>query len=200
MLQLNLSVAEIQHLNYESYYYPCPHVQKRIHAVYFKSFGMSNKAIGVLTGLNRETVGLWVSVYLESGFEALCQIDYGTNKSELETHSESILSSFTERPPMSSNEAKSRIEELTGISLSPSQIRVFMKRNKLRYIKTGHIPAKADTIKQQQPSTTPPASMPQQSFPFLKNSGCIMVINLWKSFCTMRVTNTASSWKKPQNQ
>jgi len=150
MLQLNLSAAEIQHLNYERYYYPCPHVQKRIHAVYFKSFGMSNKEIGLLAGLNRETVGFWVSIYLECGFEALCQINYGTNKSELETQAESILSSFTDRPPMSSNEAKSRIEELTGISRSPSQVRAFMKRNKLRYIKTGHIPAKADTVKQQQ--------------------------------------------------
>ncbi|NVO04431.1 MAG: IS630 family transposase [Bacteroidetes bacterium] len=150
MLQLNLSDAEIQHLNYERYYYPCPLVQKRMHAVYFKSMGMSNKAISVLTGLNRETVGYWVSIYLEYGFEALCQFNYGTNKSELETHAESILSSFTEQPPMSSNEAKSRIEALTGISRSPSQVQAFMKRHKLHYIKTGHIPAKADGIKQQQ--------------------------------------------------
>lgn len=150
MLQLNLSDAEIQHLNYERYYYPCPHVQKRIQSVYFKNFGMSNKEIGGLTGLSRETVGLWVSIYLESGFEALCQFNYGTNKSELDNHTQSILSSFTERPPMSSNEAKSRIEELTGISRSPSQVRAFMKRSKLRYIKAGHIPAKADKEKQQQ--------------------------------------------------
>jgi transposase len=150
MLQIKISDAEIQRLNYERYYYPCPHVQKRIHAIYFKSLGMSNKEIGLLTGLNRETVGDWISIYLESGFEALCQFNYGTNRSELENHAESILSCFRERPPMSANEAKSRIEELTGISRSPSQVRAFMKRNKLRYIKTGHIPAKADTEQQQQ--------------------------------------------------
>jgi len=150
MLQIKISDAEIHRLNYERYYYPCPHIQKRIQAVYFKTFGMSNKMIGKLTGLNREIVGDWIRAYLKGGFEALCQFNYGTNKSELENHADSILSSFTQRPPISSNEAKARIEELTGISRSPSQVRDFMKRHGLRYLQTGHIPAKADTAKQQQ--------------------------------------------------
>jgi len=50
---------------------------------------------------------------------------------------------------MNTNEARLRIEGLTGISRSPSQVRAFMKRIGLRYIKTGHIPAKADVEKQQ---------------------------------------------------
>lgn len=149
MLQLNLSDAEIQRLNYERYYYPCPTVQKRIQAVYFKTMGMNNKKIGKLTGLNHEIVGDWIRAYLKGGFEALCRFNYGTNKSELENHSQSILSSFTERPPMTANEAKARIEELTGISRSPSQVRAFMNRHGLRYLQTGHIPAKADTPAQQ---------------------------------------------------
>jgi len=51
---------------------------------------------------------------------------------------------------MSVREAKSRMEDMTGISRSPSRIRAFMGRNGLRYIKTGHTPAKADVMKQQQ--------------------------------------------------
>jgi transposase len=150
MLQLKISDAENQRLNYERYYYPCPIIQKRIQAVYFKSFGMTNKTIAKLTGLNREIVGDWIRAYQAGGFDALCQFNYGTNKSELENHSEGILKSFTERPPMTTNEAKARIEELTGVSRSPSQVRNFMKRHGLRYLQTGHIPAKADTVKQQQ--------------------------------------------------
>ena len=97
--------------------------------------------------------------YQQGGFDALCQFNYGTNESALENHACGILQSFTEGPPMSSCEAKSRIEELTGISRSPSQVRAFMKRHKLRYLKTGHIPAKADTEKQQEwvKSTLEPA-------------------------------------------
>lgn len=150
MLQLNISDAEIQRLKYERYHYPCPLVQKRIEAVYFKTFGMSNKMIGKLTGLNREIVGDWICAYLAGGFDALCQYNYGTNRSELIKHSDSIISSFITKPPMSVNEAKARIEELTGISRSPSQVRNFMKQHGLRYLQTGHIPANADTTRQQQ--------------------------------------------------
>ena len=150
MFRLKISDAEIQQLNYERYNYPSPLVQKRIHALYYKTMGKSNKEIGKLTGLNREIVGDWIRVYINGGFEALCQFNYGTNKSELENHKVNIISSFKERPPMSSNEAKARIEELTGISRSPTQVRNFLKRHKFRYIKTGHIPAKADAEKQQQ--------------------------------------------------
>lgn len=160
MLRINLSQAEIERLSYERYYYPCPIVQKRIQAVFIKATTeFSDIEAGQISGLHRHSVNHWVRAYQSGGFESLCQYNYGTNKSELEKHSGSILKSFTERPPMSAREAKVRIEEMTGISRSPSQIRTFMKHNGLRYIKTGHIPAKADTEKQRQwvKSTLEPA-------------------------------------------
>jgi transposase len=39
---------------------------------------------------------------------------------------------------------------MTGIERSPTQVRKFMKRQGLRYIKSGHIPAKADSEKQKE--------------------------------------------------
>jgi transposase len=160
MLQINISETEIQRLNYERFHYPCPIVQKRIHIIYFKSVtNMSNTMIGQLAGVHRHCVKHWIDTYQNQGFESLLQFKYGTNKSELESHCESIIKTFTESPPMSACEAKSRIEKLTGISRSPSQIREFMKRHGLHYLKTGHVPAKADTEKQQQwiKSTLEPA-------------------------------------------
>jgi transposase len=149
MLQINLSEAEIKLLNYNRYHYPCPIIQKRIHAVYLKATcKMSNEKVGNIVGLNRDTVGYWVRAYLKGGFIALSQFNYGTNKSELENFSTSILESLKALPPKSINEAKSRIEKITDIRRSPSQIRAFMKRNGLKYIKTGHIPAKADSEQQ----------------------------------------------------
>jgi transposase len=155
MPHLNLSDAEIQHLNYERFYYPCPMVQKRIHVVYLTAtVNATLSTIGHITGLKRQTVTRCIQSYNSGGFDALCCLNYGTNKSELEYHSTSILQSFLERPPMSAGEAKSRIEELTGISRSLTQVRSFMKRHGLQYIKTGHQPAKADVEKQQQWVTT----------------------------------------------
>ena len=120
MLQINLSEAEIQRLNYERYYYPCPMVQKRIHAVYMKATTeLSQTMIGQLTSLHRNAVRHLIKTFEVKGLEGLCQVHYGTDESELENHSESLLNSFAEHPPMNSCEAKSRIEKLTGISRSP---------------------------------------------------------------------------------
>lgn len=149
MLQLNLSEAEIQQLNYERFHYPCPIVQKRIHAVYFKAtLGVSNDKISKMACLSRNKVSEWIHTYKAEGLKGLCEYNYGTNKSELEEHTSDLLKSFTERPPMSINEAKSRIEDITGIKRSPTQVRAFIKRHGFRYIKTGHLPAKADSEKQ----------------------------------------------------
>lgn len=149
MLQINLSETEIQQLNYERYHYLCPMVQKRIHAVYLKATTeLSITRIGQLCDLHRHAVSHWVKQYEAGGFENLCQFNYGTNRSKLDNFAGSILDSFKKQPPMNANEARARIGEMTGISRSPSQIRAFMKRHGLRYIKTGHVPAEADVEKQ----------------------------------------------------
>ena len=151
MLQIKISKAEIQRLKYERYYYPCPIVQKRIHAVYLKAItDMPDDKIASLVGSCRDSVANWCSNYEQGGFESLCVFNYGTNRSELENHAQSILESFTGQPPLSCNEAIDRIKKITGIVRSPSQVRSFMQRHGLRYIKMGHIPAKADSEKQRE--------------------------------------------------
>jgi transposase len=126
-------------------------VQKRLNAVYLKAtINATDQIIGQIAGLSRQWVSHCVKEYQRGGIDALYWFNYGTNKSQLETHAVSILQSFTEKPPRNAREAKSRIEKMTGIKRSPTQIRAFMKRHKLRYIKMGHIPAKANTEQQKQ--------------------------------------------------
>jgi transposase len=150
MPRINLCKAQIQELNYERYQYPSPIVQRRISAVYFRAIlDCSNSEIERLSDINRNAVGYWTNVYLTEGLAGLSILNYGTNVSKLERYSGSILQSFTDHPPMNVSEAKARIEEMTGISRSLTQVRAFMKKHGLRYIKTGHIPAKADSEKQQ---------------------------------------------------
>lgn len=150
-LSFNLSEAEIEKLNYERYAYPQPMVQKRIFSVYLKAvLNFSNVNIGLITGLHPNMVSYWIGVYKEKGFDGLLTNNYGTNKSKLEEHADSILSSFLQRPPMNAVEATQRISEMTGINRSEQQVRVFMKRHGLRFIKCGHIPAKADNEAQNQ--------------------------------------------------
>ena len=148
-LQFNLSEAEIEKLNYQRYAYPDSMVQKRIFAVYLKAtLGWSNSSIGQAVGLHYNIVGNWVKAYKTKGFEALLTNNYGAAKSELKNHTASILESFQLQPPMTASEAAERIREMTGISRSEQRVRVFMKRHKLKFIKCGHIPSKADNAKQ----------------------------------------------------
>jgi transposase len=55
-----------------------------------------------------------------------------------------------QKPNVNAAEAVQRISDMTGISRSEQQIRAFMKRHGLRFIKCGHIPAKADNEAQHQ--------------------------------------------------
>lgn len=150
-LPFNISKAEIDKLNYERYHYPQPMIQKRIFSVYLKAeLNYSNSTIGLITGLHANIVSYWIGVYKEKGFEGLLTNNYGTNKSRLEEHGESILGSFSQKPPMNTAEAAQRISEMTGINRSEQQVRAFMKRHGLKFIKCGHIPAKADNQAQHQ--------------------------------------------------
>jgi transposase len=146
-----ISQAEIEKLRYERFAYPHPMIQKRIFAVCLKAeFNCSNRTIGLITGLHYNTVSHWIEVYKQKGYEGLLTNHYGTNKSELELQSESILSSFSRHPPLCAAQAAERIREMTGIQRSEQQVRAFMKRHGLKFIKCGHIPAKADNEMQHQ--------------------------------------------------
>jgi transposase len=150
MLTSNLSNAEIEVLNYERFHYPCPMVQKRLHAVYLKNtIGGSDTAIGLICDLHFNSVSTWVKTYNSEGIKPLFVNNYGTNKSDLQAHSISILENFEQSAPVSSNEAVSRIKELTGISRCPTQVRNWMHQNGLSFRKMGHLPAKVDVEKQE---------------------------------------------------
>jgi transposase len=144
-LPFKISEAEIEKLSYERYAYPDPLIQKRIFAVYLKAaLGWTNSSIGKVVGLHFNMVGYWLGVYKQKGFEGLLVNNYGTNKSELEDNAGSILSSFKMQPPLTACEAANRIKEMTGIERSTQQVRAFMKRHGLKFIKCGHLPAKAN--------------------------------------------------------
>lgn len=149
LTNFKLSSEELAMLNYERYYYPCPLVQKRLHCLYLKgSLGLSNNKIGELMDAHRNSISEWVSIYDKDGFDALTKVGYGTNKSEIEKSATSIIASFTSQPPRSLGEAMLKVEELTKIKRSPTSIRKFMNRHNFRFLKTGHIPAKVNTMQQ----------------------------------------------------
>ena len=150
-LSISISKAEIEKLSYERYAYPHPMIQKRIFSVYLKAVStFSIQQIGFITGRHPNTISHWIAVYKWQGYEGLLCNHYGTNQSELQEHSACILSCLSKQPPRSAAEAAGRILEMTGVERSQQQIRTFMKGHGLKFIKCGHIPAKADNEQQHQ--------------------------------------------------
>lgn len=151
MLTLNISTTDIEYLRYERYNYPCSLVQKRLEVLCLKaSTNLSHQKIASVAGVSRNSVTNYIHIWNTSGYEGITNTGYGTNVSDLEKHTTSLLTVFEEEPPHTANEAVQRIEKLTGIKRSPTQVRAWMKRHNLRYRKTGQIPSKADVERQKE--------------------------------------------------
>jgi transposase len=151
LTKLNLSEEEIHRLNYERYYYPCPKIQKRLHAVYLKAtLNMSNVQIGNLLSIRSYSVASYLKLYTTYGFDGLYTTRYHPSKGESESQASTIIESFNNQPVCSISEACIRIEELTGIERKPTQVRMFMRRHGFKYRKMSAVPGKLDIDKQKQ--------------------------------------------------
>ncbi len=126
-----------------------PMIRKRLLVVASKHIsGRTNKKIAEDFGFGSSYVSKWLKVYNKQGLKGLYTNNYGTNVSELDNFSSILIPNFSTRPPHTLNEAKCRIEELTGLVRSPTQIRTFLKKHDFRYLKAGQIPANANTVEQ----------------------------------------------------
>jgi transposase len=68
--------------------------------------------------------------------------------SELEAHKDAIRENLIASPVATASEASERIQVLTGIKRSPTQVRNFMRRLGLKPLKVAGIPAKANPVAQ----------------------------------------------------
>ena len=100
MIKVNLNQSDIEKINEERYTHPSPLVQKRLHTLYLKAnTNLSHEQIATIVGIHRDTVTTYLKMYNEGGLERMYKLNYGTNKSELNNHTESILDYFEKHPP-----------------------------------------------------------------------------------------------------
>ena len=148
MLKIIFSEKEISQLRYEHLHHEHSRVRRRCEVAYLKSLEFSHQDIGRLVGISQPTLRSYLNMYKNGGIEKLKELNFYRPVSKLEAHREKLKTEFTSNPPKSINEAKKRIENLTGIFRSPTQVRQFIKRLGLKRLKVGQIPAKADPEKQ----------------------------------------------------
>lgn len=144
MLQMEFSVEEIAHLNYERLNHPHPRVRKRMEVLYNKSQGKSHQEIGSIVGISQKTVRSYLTIYQEGGIEALKEFNFYRRQSGLGPHKAAIVEEFEKEPARTMKEAAHRIERLTSVKRSPDQVRRYLSSLGLKRLKTGQLPAKAD--------------------------------------------------------
>jgi transposase len=148
MIKIEFSAEEIEQLHYERRYHPHPRVRQRMGVVYLKAIGYQHQEIGCIMAISQKALGGYLRMYQAGGIEALKVLNFYRPQSELEDYREQLKAEFEIRPAKSINEAVQRIEKLTGIRRSPTQVDKFLKNLGLKRLKVGHIPAKADPEKQ----------------------------------------------------
>ena len=116
-------------------------------ALYLKCMGFSHSEIYKLCRISKPTLVSYLKDFKTGGFESFQKLKWKGQKTKLNEHKNRIDADFSANPPKSILEARNRIEEMTGISRSPTQIQDFLKSKlSYRYLKVGGLPGngKAD--------------------------------------------------------
>jgi transposase len=127
--QLEFTPAIQEALNSERYHQPLPVVQRRMEAVWVKSHGLPHGQIAQVVNITENTLRDYFQLYLEGGVARLKEGAIPGPESALQEHYASLEAYFRAHPPATIKEAQSKIEALTGIKRSETQVREFLKKN-----------------------------------------------------------------------
>ena len=126
MIQVDISPNDVGIIKYGRNHHPHPRVQQRMDVLWLKNNNLPHKKIAQLADVGENTVTTYIRMYKEGGIEKY----------------------FKDNPPASIKEAASKIEQLTGIKRSETQVRQFLASIGIKRRKVGTIPAKADLDEQ----------------------------------------------------
>lgn len=107
--------------------------------------GAKHGFIAKVLNLHANTITNYLKQYSEGGLSASLEDKYYRPTSSLEPFVDCLKCSFKAAPVADAKQAVVRVESLTGIHLSESQARRFMKSIGMKARKAGSIPGKADS-------------------------------------------------------
>lgn len=138
------SETEKETLNRERYHHPHPRVRQKMETLWLKSQELQHQEICRLASISEPTLCSYLKDYQAGGIEQLRVVNFYRPESELMNHKEAVESYFREHPPATIKEAMSKIEGLTSLKRSETQVREFLKAIGMKCRKVGMLPAKAD--------------------------------------------------------
>ncbi len=144
MIQV-LIEEEVQSLLYSNILFE-EHSKTRLKSfvLYLKSFDLKHNEICKICRITKPTLTGYLKEFNNKGIDSFKSLKWKGQSSKLNEYKAIIDNEFEKEPPKSINEAQDRIEKLIGIRRSPTQIRMFLKKLKYKYLKTGSIPGNGD--------------------------------------------------------
>jgi len=149
MIKIEFTEEQINALFEEKTKNEHPLIRRKADVLYLKSIGFPHGEILKITRISEPTLVCYLNDYKNNGIDKVKQINYYRPKSELDKFEAEIKKYFEENPPQNSAEAGQKIEEITGLKRSPTQIRAFLKRIGMKIRKVGYVPGKQTDINKQ---------------------------------------------------
>ena len=149
MIKISITEEDMKICEYERKNHIHPRVRQKMDVLWLKIRKLSHEHVTEIAGVSKNTVTTYLRLYKEGGLEKLREINFNKPVSELKQHTSTLEAYFGEHPPASVREAMGRIEELTGLKRSETQVRKFLRSSGFRCRKVGMVPAKADIVKQE---------------------------------------------------
>lgn len=149
MINVDFPAHDVEVFQHERFYHPHPRVQRRFEVLWLKSQQLDHGSVCRLAGVSPNTLRSYICAYIEGGVKKLKELNFYQPVSELEDHRSTIEDYFRKHPVATIKEAVAKIEQLTGIKRSPTQVRKYLKSIGVRLLKVGAIPSKADSDKQE---------------------------------------------------
>ena len=131
MLRVPILSEDLDTIQRDRYYHPQPHIMMRMHTLALHHGGLSAEQIAPLLNRDARTIRTCLKTYRDGGLTAVYEYEKHKRASELDAYSELLEKEFERHPPQSINEASDRIEKLTGIKRSLTQVTAFLKKKAL---------------------------------------------------------------------
>lgn len=128
---INLSIKEKKYIDNLINHNKNSRVQLRAKVIFLKSLRNDINTIMKETGLSKRTIINYTNEYVNSGYSRQFFFKSNYNKSELNKYKELLVNEFKEKPPLSYSEGTFRIEKLTGIKRSQTQVRKFLNNKRI---------------------------------------------------------------------
>jgi transposase len=144
MLHLEFSEEILSQIQYERKHHLHHKVRQKMEALWQKHLGLPHGRICEILDITGNTLRRYFRDYQDGGLERIREVRFYQPHSELASYKTCLKTYFTKHPPTSAPEAAAFIERHLGISLHPNRVLEFLKKQGIKRLKVGHLPAKAD--------------------------------------------------------